>query len=179
MSVQPAQALTAGTAQSPPGNTQPDDTTQEAGSVKISTAGIIMAGQASNWSATRLMRCAILAPAGGSTKSPSVRSTFHATSWKLNGKSLPWDVPATSNFKFEDLSGNNPTSVINHRIEKQEGGSWRLVSGRTSNGARSVSHSFFPSSTGKYRYRIENVGTSQVRNWRMEGRMPLFTIPGT
>ncbi|HKM14466.1 MAG TPA: hypothetical protein VJY63_00885 [Marinospirillum sp.] len=85
----------------------------------------------------------------------------------------------TVNFKFEDLSGNNPTSVINHRIEKQEGGSWRLVSGRTSNGARSVSRSFFPSSTGKYRYRIENVGTSQVRNWRMEGRMPLFTIPGT
>jgi hypothetical protein len=81
--------------------------------------------------------------------------------------------------KFEDLSGNNPTSVINHHIEKQEGGSWKPVSGRRSNGARSVRHSFFPSSTGKYRYRIENVGTSQVRDWRMEGRMPLFTIPGT
>ena len=42
-----------------------------------------------------------------------------------------------------------------------------------------VNRSFVPSATGQYRYRIENVGTSQVRNWRMEGRMPLFTIPGT
>ena len=42
MSVQPAQTITTGSAQSPLGNTQPDD----AGSVKISMAGLMMAGQA-------------------------------------------------------------------------------------------------------------------------------------
>ena len=82
-------------------------------------------------------------------------------------------------FKFEDLSGNNPTSRIAHIIERRSGSSWSLVSSTTSNGARTVNRSFVPSATGQYRYRIENVGTSQVRNWRMEGRMPLFTIPGT
>lgn len=46
MSVQQAQAITAGSAQSPLGNTQPDDTAQEAGTVKISMAGLMMAGQA-------------------------------------------------------------------------------------------------------------------------------------
>ena len=78
-------------------------------------------------------------------------------------------------FKFEDLSGNNPTSKIAHIIERRSGWSWSLVSSTTS----TVNRSFFPSATGQYRYRIKNVGTSQVRNWRMEGRMPLFTIPGT
>ena len=82
-------------------------------------------------------------------------------------------------FKFEDLSGNNPTSRNAHIIERRSGSSWSLVSSTTSNGARTVNRSFVPSATGQYRYRIENVGTSQVRNWRMEGRMPLFTIPGT
>lgn len=42
MSVQPAQTITTGSAQSPLGNTQPDD----AGSVKISMAVLMMAGQA-------------------------------------------------------------------------------------------------------------------------------------
>jgi len=42
MSVQPAQTITTGSAQSPLGNTQPD----VAGSVKISMAGLMMAGQA-------------------------------------------------------------------------------------------------------------------------------------
>ena len=63
-------------------------------------------------------------------------------------------------FKFEDLSGNNPTSRIAHIIERRSGSSWSLVSSTTSNGARTVNRSFVPSATGQYRYRIENVGTS-------------------
>ena len=41
-------------------------------------------------------------------------------------------------FKFEDLSGNNPTSRIAHIIERRSGSSWSLVSSTTSNGARTV-----------------------------------------
>ncbi|PQQ28561.1 hypothetical protein [Photorhabdus hindustanensis] len=82
-------------------------------------------------------------------------------------------------FTFQDLSGNNPTSTINHLIEKMVGGSWQVVSQTTSYGERSVTRSFFPTATGSYRYRIVNSGQSVVRNWRMEGRIPLFTIPGT
>jgi len=47
-----------------------------------------------------------------------------------------------------------------------------------SNGTKSINISFFPRSTGDYRYRIENVGRSAINNWYMDGRMPLFSIPG-
>ena len=78
----------------------------------------------------------------------------------------------TVTFKFLDLSGNNPTSIIQHIIEQQSGSSWSIVSSMTSRGARTFNRSFFPTFIGRYRYRIENVGTSEVDHWRMEGRMP-------
>jgi len=79
----------------------------------------------------------------------------------------------TVTFNFADLSGNHPTSIIEHIIEQRSGSSWSIVSRTRSNGARTVHRSFFPTAIGRYRYRIENVGTAQVRHWRMEGRMPL------
>lgn len=82
-------------------------------------------------------------------------------------------------FTFQDLSGNKPTTVLTHYIEQNVRGSWKIVSSTVSNGASSVNRSFYPSEKGEYRYRIVNTGTTELRNWRMEGRITLFTIPGT
>jgi len=81
-------------------------------------------------------------------------------------------------FKFKDLSGNNPNSVIEHIIERSTKGVWVPVSKSTSRGARSLNRNFFPRVTGQYRYRIRNTGSSMIRNWSMEGHIPLKGIPG-
>jgi hypothetical protein len=81
-------------------------------------------------------------------------------------------------FKFKDLSGNNPNSVIEHIIEQRRQGLWVPVSKSTSRGARSLNRNFFPRTTGQYRYRIRNTGSSIIRNWSMEGHIPLKGIPG-
>ncbi|GFM86767.1 hypothetical protein PSCICO_21660 [Pseudomonas cichorii] len=82
-------------------------------------------------------------------------------------------------FTFQDLSATNSNNSIKHIFEKQNGSTWTVVSSSTSTGAASVTKSFFISTNGTYRYRIENVGTSRIANWTMSGRVTLFTIPGT
>ncbi len=81
-------------------------------------------------------------------------------------------------FKFKDLSGNSPNSVIEHIIERNTKGVWVPVSKSTSRGVRSFSRNFFPRVAGQYRYRIRNTGSSMIRNWSMEGRIPLKGISG-
>ncbi|AHF68455.1 MULTISPECIES: hypothetical protein [Pseudomonas] len=83
------------------------------------------------------------------------------------------------NFTFQDLSATNSNNTIKHIFEKQNGSTWTVVSSSTSTGAASVTKSFFISTNGTYRYRIENAGTSTIANWTMSGRITLFTIPGT
>lgn len=80
-------------------------------------------------------------------------------------------------FKFRDLSGNSPNSVIEHIIERRIKGVWVPVSKSSSRGVRSLNRNFFPRVAGQYRYRIRNAGSSIIRNWSMEGRIPLKRIP--
>ncbi|WP_125483364.1 MULTISPECIES: hypothetical protein [unclassified Pseudomonas] len=82
--------------------------------------------------------------------------------------------------KFSDLSGTAGSSnKLRHVIEYSAGGVWSLYSERISTGSTSMDRSFFPDKTGQYRYKIFNTGPTEVSHWRMEGRMPLYSIPGT
>lgn len=80
-------------------------------------------------------------------------------------------------FKFEDLSGNFPTNTILHTIEMKSGYSWTPVYQAVSRSARSHTIRYAVSSPNEYRYRIENIGTSTIMNWSMEGRIPTAYIP--
>lgn len=83
---------------------------------------------------------------------------------------------ATHRFTFQDLSGNRPQHSLEHRIEQNTGGSWRVISSTTSRNARQVTRTFTPTSTGEYRYRVLNIGDNTVRNWSMTGRIPTISF---
>lgn len=85
-------------------------------------------------------------------------------------------------FKFEDLSGNYPTNTIRHFIERSERSYtgayyWKTVYQKTTYSVRDVTIMYPVSIPGSYRYRVENIGNSVIRNWYMEGKVPLFNIP--
>ncbi len=81
-------------------------------------------------------------------------------------------------FKFEDLSGNSPTNVIRHVLEKRITSSyWQPVYQVVTRNARTHSFQYAVSSPYEYRYRIINEGTSIIMNWSMEGKTPAAYIP--
>lgn len=82
--------------------------------------------------------------------------------------------------RFSDLSGSaGSPNKLRHVIEYSAGSVWSPYSERISTGTSIVDRSFFPDKPGQYRYKIFNVGTTEVSNWRLEGRMPLYSILGT
>lgn len=85
-------------------------------------------------------------------------------------------------FKFEDFSGNYPTSKIRHIIERYEQTyigtyQWNIAYQTTTQSVRSFTIQYPVLTTGVYRYRIVNVGNTVIRNWGMEGKVPLYNIP--
>ncbi|MBR4876317.1 MAG: hypothetical protein IKU14_01215 [Rhodocyclaceae bacterium] len=81
-------------------------------------------------------------------------------------------------FTFEDLSGNFPTNTILHILEVKTGASsWTPVYQVVTRSVRSHSFQYGVSYLNEYRYRVENIGSSTIMGWSMEGRVPAAYIP--
>lgn len=119
----------------------------------------------------------------------AISSTASAICFNMSvsnsGGALTRDVPTTayefsggncagtSTFTFQDLSGNSPTAVIQHVIERNVNGQWKPYSKTTSYGSRSTTIYVPISAKGTFRYLIVNTGGGYVRNWTMSGRVML------